>query len=49
MKEPVTGDIQTERTRGPARYAHEIAAVLVSTFISLMLSMCAGEQMPLHH
>jgi hypothetical protein len=41
MGELVTGDIQTERTHGPIRYALEIAAVIVSLFISLMLSMCA--------
>jgi hypothetical protein len=49
MEEPVTCDIQTKRTHGPIRYALEIAAVIVSLFFSLMLSMCAGEQMALHH
>jgi hypothetical protein len=49
MEEPVTGNIQTERTRGPIGYALEIAALTVGLFISLMLSMCAGEQMALHH
>jgi hypothetical protein len=48
MREPATGDIQTARTHRPIRYALEIAAVIVGLFFSLMLSMCAGEQMALH-
>ena len=49
MEEPVTGDIQTEHTHGSIRYTLEIAAVIVSAFSSLMLSMCAGQEMALHH
>jgi hypothetical protein len=48
MEEPVASDVQTERTQGPIRYALETAAVIVSLFISLMLSMCTGDQTPYH-
>jgi hypothetical protein len=42
MQEPATGDIQTERTHGPIRYALEIATVIVGLFFSLILPMFAG-------
>jgi hypothetical protein len=49
MEEPVSGDNQAERTRGPIAYALEIVAVIASLVISLMLSMPAAEHAARYH